>query len=58
MKQDIEHAQGEDACHMHTECHKEEEKIAIVPPPYAVIDPWAMVIKGLEQNQDLVYVKR
>lgn len=54
MKQDIEHAQSEDACHMHTECHKEEEKIAIVPPPYAVIDPWAMVIKGLEQNQDLV----
>lgn len=51
VKQDVEHAKCEDARHMHTECHKKEEEIAIVPSPYAVVDPWAMVIKGLKQNK-------
>lgn len=45
--QDVHEAHGEDGNHVGAEKDQEEEEVAVVAPPYAVVHPGAVVVKRL-----------
>lgn len=47
----VQNAQRKDGDHMYTEENEKQEKVAVIPASDTVVDPRAMVIKGLEKNE-------
>jgi len=45
--EDEDQAEDEDAGHVKRERYQEHEKVAVVPPTNAIVDPWAVMIKDL-----------
>lgn len=50
MLHHVEKPAAEHGQHVDAECQQEEEEVAIVSLPYAVVDPWAMVVKILQNS--------
>ena len=49
--QDVEQAEGEHAHHVQREGEQEQEEVAVVPPPDAVVDPGTVVVKVLQRGE-------
>lgn len=47
MVQHVDQAKGDDAHHVRTERQQEQEEVAVVSAPDAVVDPGAVVVKVL-----------
>ena len=50
MVQHIDQAEGYDAHHVRTERQQEQEEVAVVAAPNAVVDPGAVVVEVLGRN--------
>lgn len=51
MVEHKEQTEGEDAHHVGAQGQQEEEEVAVVAPPDAVVHPWAVVVKVLQEGE-------
>lgn len=52
--QDVDEAEGEDGHHVKGERQQEQEEVAVVSPPDAVVDPGAVMVEILTAADDRV----
>lgn len=53
--QDVHEAQGEDGHHVKGERQQEQEEVAVVSPPDAVVDPGAVMVEILKAADKRVW---
>lgn len=55
LRQYVNYTHSKYRGHVHTQTQEKEEKIAVIPPPDAVIYPWTMMIESLQHKNDRNY---